>query len=277
MIEMMLERKDRRHELAEEVVNSDLPLVLYGSGDIAERAFGFLKGHGVAVQGVCVTDDYYRPHAEFHGMKVVPLSGLSRIGLKKFNVLLAFTMADSLLTRRFKTILDSGCVDRIFVLDAACTYDEPPARLDITYEYVLSHRDGFDETYFMLADQRSREAMVAFLNVRITHDCKYLLNCLSGEHYFPKDVISPAPWRVDANETFVDCGAYAGDTIIDFARETGRRWRHVFAFEPDAGNAAALRKTVSDKGFENVTVMPDAKIYFRLHGCSSYEHVLYAM
>jgi len=73
----------------------------------------------------------------------------------------------------------------------------------------------------------------------------------AGIQYFPKDF-----FRLGENEVFVDCGAYDGDTIAEFRRETGDQFAQIVAFEPDPKNFAALRSTV--KGDPRITLQPYA-------------------
>jgi len=50
---------------------------------------------------------------------------------------------------------------------------------------------------------------------------------------------------LQALETFVDCGAYDGDTILRFLQRTEYRFNKIFAFEPDPENFRALEANVS--------------------------------
>jgi FkbM family methyltransferase len=59
--------------------------------------------------------------------------------------------------------------------------------------------------------------------------------------YFSTDFLAPLP----ADTTFVDCGAYDGDTIRLFLRHQNRRFREILAFEPDPENYARLNSCVA--------------------------------
>jgi FkbM family methyltransferase len=60
-----------------------------------------------------------------------------------------------------------------------------------------------------------------------------------GVQYFPNDL-----FQLSANEVFIDCGAYDGDTISEFRRATGDHFAQIVAFEPDPENFAALQSAV---------------------------------
>lgn len=57
--------------------------------------------------------------------------------------------------------------------------------------------------------------------------------------------------------TFVDVGAHVGLYTLQAARKVGPTGR-VFAFEPDPGNFAYLKKNVEENGYKNVTLVNKA-------------------
>lgn len=72
--------------------------------------------------------------------------------------------------------------------------------------------------------------------------------------YFPMDLLSPS-----AEDVFVDCGAFDGDTIRSFNYHWGGGFRHAFAFEPDPENRSALTSNIVTMGLgPRVTIMPYA-------------------
>ncbi|MGC1647264.1 MAG: FkbM family methyltransferase, partial [Candidatus Sulfotelmatobacter sp.] len=76
----------------------------------------------------------------------------------------------------------------------------------------------------------------------------------ANDTYFPKDLLSPI-----ADEVFVDCGSFDGDSIGSFNRHWGGKFRHAFAFEPDPANRGALTRNMAKMGIsDRVTVMPYA-------------------
>jgi FkbM family methyltransferase len=60
-----------------------------------------------------------------------------------------------------------------------------------------------------------------------------------SELYFPRDLIRPR-----ADEVFVDCGAFTGDTIDAFVAIRHGQFDRIIAIEPDPLNCAALRGQV---------------------------------
>ncbi len=58
--------------------------------------------------------------------------------------------------------------------------------------------------------------------------------------YFPADL-----FRLHADECFVDCGAFDGDTIREFLSQSENVFRHIVAFEPDPRNFDRLQSALN--------------------------------
>ena len=74
--------------------------------------------------------------------------------------------------------------------------------------------------------------------------------CYNFENiYFPTDII-----KLNSNETFIDCGAYIGDTVEKFLLESNYNYDGIVAFEPDKYNFEKLKKFA--KKYERIYCFP---------------------
>jgi FkbM family methyltransferase len=74
--------------------------------------------------------------------------------------------------------------------------------------------------------------------------------------YFPHDLLD-----LGDNETFVDCGAFDGDSIQTFLDRTDGNFRRIYALEPDSSNRARLETYLSSLKVldrQRVAVLPFA-------------------
>lgn len=78
------------------------------------------------------------------------------------------------------------------------------------------------------SDQDSREEYLAQVEFRTSLDFDSISRVVEGRHYFPLDLYS-----LKQDEVFIDCGAFDGDTIVDFVHETSGCFKNLVAFEPD--------------------------------------------
>lgn len=107
-------------------------------------------------------------------------------------------------------------------------------------EHVLHAAAEIRAAYRLLAGARSQNEFLRQLKLRLTGDFSVLSAPEAGPQYFSRQLFPP---RED--ECFVDCGAYNGDTLLDFAEWTKGRFQKVVAFEADPNNFAALNLTAN--------------------------------
>jgi hypothetical protein len=100
-------------------------------------------------------------------------------------------------------------------------------------DYLHRHQD-VQAVYSLWRDEKSREIFSSVINARLADDYELLPEKYPIEdQYFSKDV----PLR--RYETFIDCGAYDGDTF-DAMERHGVSCERYYAFEPDLGSFAKL-------------------------------------
>jgi FkbM family methyltransferase len=100
--------------------------------------------------------------------------------------------------------------------------------------------------YELLSDAKSREVFAAIVNRILggSRDPCIMANVCEAHQYFPPDII-----KLSCHESFVDIGAFNGDTVLDFAERTQRKFDAVHSFEVDAFNFELLK--------ENIRKMPE--------------------
>jgi FkbM family methyltransferase len=107
----------------------------------------------------------------------------------------------------------------------------------ISREYLSDNIDAYSETMSMLKDDFSKDLMYAYI-------ADHIRGCVADsrkfssekEQYFTDEFVKP-----HAAHVFLDCGAYAGDTIKKFDAYTSGSYRKIVAFEPDADNFIRLQ------------------------------------
>lgn len=105
---------------------------------------------------------------------------------------------------------------------------------------IVRQAEDVRRAYRLLADDESRRHFVAQIRYRMMLDLDAFPPELPvAEQYFPDDLIRPL-----ADETFVDCGAFDGDTVKAFLQRRGSAFGRLLALEPDPVNCANLRAYV---------------------------------
>lgn len=125
---------------------------------------------------------------------------------------------------------------------------------------LLARRAGFQRVFERLHDEASRATLLAVAAARLFQDHWFPMK----GHWFTAEVTVHPQYFVPelgawgAEEHFVDCGAFDGDTAIDFAAQMNRhrvaRWS-ALAIEADRANVERSRARLADYGLDAVQVV----------------------
>lgn len=111
----------------------------------------------------------------------------------------------------------------------------------LTIEEIQRQKEKLSITYHALRDGESKELLIHFLNWKLTGDMSQIANYTQGNwmEFFGSDLIP-----FDNNYTFIDVGAYTGDTIIRFLAFCNGKYNRIVAFEPDQKNYSELQRFI---------------------------------
>ena len=98
------------------------------------------------------------------------------------------------------------------------------------------YKEEVMSVYDMLSDQNSRNIYSELIDCRINGYYKAGLSV--SNQYYCFDAFS----NVDIGRSFVDCGAYVGDTVERYLWNRDGLVDSILAFEPDSDNRHALQK-----------------------------------
>jgi FkbM family methyltransferase len=94
----------------------------------------------------------------------------------------------------------------------------------------------------ILSDERSKEIMTSYIKNWFDFDVDTVGYgpIFTNDQYYPPDII-----KLGDSETFVDVGAYNGDTLFDFLKRTDNLFEAVYAFELDKKNYKEMETSVN--------------------------------
>ena len=193
-----------------------LPVVVYGTGNGADRVFDEFHKLGICVSAVCASDGFVRKRA-FRGFEVKSISQLEN-ELKDFIIVLAFA---SPLPQVIDNIKNLSLRHKV-IMPSVPVYGESIFNKD----FLKIHLDEIEKAYSLLSDDNSREVFESIIRFQITGDLNFCFNCESTkEEAF-------AILGLGKNESFLDLGAYRGDTIKEFLHYA-KSYEKIVAIEPD--------------------------------------------
>jgi FkbM family methyltransferase len=216
-------------------------LVLYGAGTLGRTALAGLRAAGI--EPTAFADNTPGKEGQtIDGVPVMtPRTAAAKFGARALFVVTILNPALSFIEARRRLQTSTGARVASF-LSLAWKY---PQSLLPHYQYVqpqdvLARASQIRRAFRVWADEKSRTQFVAHVEFRLRADYGALPEA-SGDNYFPADV----PLALSDETTFVDCGAYDGDTVRRFIVERGGRFREIYAFEPDTANYRRLSQFVA--------------------------------
>ncbi len=196
--------------------STPLPIAVYGTGNGADRVFEEFEKLGIKVSAVCASDGFVRKRT-FRGFEVKSVSQLEA-KFDDFVVALAFAspltqVIENIknLSMRHKVIMPSVpvCESKIF-----------------NKEFLKAHLDEIEKAYSLLADEQSKKAFENIIRFQITGNLNYCFDC-ETEKQEAFEILN-----LNNNESFLDLGAYRGDTVDEFLYYVSG-YEKIVAVEPD--------------------------------------------
>jgi FkbM family methyltransferase len=227
---------------------SENGVVLFGAGNLGQRTLSGLRTIGI--EPLCFVDNNrsaWGKHQE--GVPVLsPTDGAERFGKgATFIVTIWRAQATETMGSRIQQLRQLGCNTVIPFLPLYWKYPDLflPHYMHDAPHRIHSQADRVREALSLMGDDVSRSEYLSQMRFRLLGDFDALRDPVPGEIYFRDELFS-----LNTNETFVDCGAFDGDTLLLFLRKSGQSFQRVITFEPDPDNYEKLA--------ENVARLPEA-------------------
>lgn len=219
--------------------NTPLPVAVYGTGNGADRVFHEFERLGITVSAVVASDGFVRKRT-FRGFEVKSISALeSEIG--DFVIALAFA---SPLTEVIKCIKCLSLRHKV-IMPSVPVYESEIFNKD----FLRKHIEEVENAYFSLADEQSKKVFENIIRFQITGDLNYCFECeTTKDEAF--NILN-----LGENESFLDLGAYRGDTVEEFLKYANS-YEKIVAVEPDTRTFKKLQ--INCENLENCATLNNA-------------------
>lgn len=247
----MIEEILKNQSAWEYLKSTDLPIILYGTGNGADRVIDEYERLGIKLSGVMASDGFVRDRY-FRGFKVKGVSDFE----KEFS---DFVITVGFASQREEVIENIINLSKRHKLLVPCV----PAfgEVFLNREFIVSHKSELEMVYSILADEKSKLVFSDFLNFSLTGELSYLF-----ANETDKDEAFYNILKLGENESYLDLGAYKGDTVDEFLHYTGGKYSSVKAVEPDKKSFRKLKEHFPDKDnfyFVNCGILDENKtVYF---------------
>jgi FkbM family methyltransferase len=210
----------------EELKSTSLPIVLYGTGNGADKVIDEFERLGIKLSGVTASDGFVRMRS-FRGFEVKPF-GFFEKEYGDFIVIIGFG------TNRDEVIDNIKSIRKRHRVLVPCV---PVYGGEIfNREFMEKHEKEFEAVYSMLADEKSKEVFEDFLKFELTGELDYLFNSETDKSEAFNNILS-----LGDNESYLDLGAYRGDTVDEFLKYTNSHYASITALEPNKKSFEKLK------------------------------------
>ncbi|MBP3857027.1 MAG: FkbM family methyltransferase [Ruminiclostridium sp.] len=202
------------------------PIIMYGMGDGAEKILNIMDRYGIKPADFMASDEFVRGHS-FRGFRVKKLSEIEEL-YGDFIVVICFGSAlpevldrIDMIRRKYETYAPDVPVVGDGLFDS---------------DYISDHEFELMQLKSLLADDPSRNCLDLIMKYRITGDIGILRSCETSKQEAFELL------NIGTDETYVDLGAYNGDTVEEFLKYTGKKFKKIYALEPDRRSFSKLRR-----------------------------------
>ncbi len=236
------------------LLNDNSPILIFGTGQLGKKIGEFLlkKNKNLA----CFSDNNNQKwNTDLVGIKILSPESIDKAFIDKAIVIVAIWSPGN----SYKTIkqqLEQIGASHIF--SAATVMQLYPNDLLPHYHFAephffIDHKSELNDVYNLLADNESKEQFLNQLKYRFQADFESVPQPDTKNQYFPTDIV-----KLSDKEVFLDCGAYDGDTLVEFAKRTNNKFKKYLALEPDPENYKKLQKRIDEYPEGLVEVFPYA-------------------
>lgn len=215
----------------------DRPIFIYGMGDGCIKLLRQFERFGIKASGIFASDEFVRGHS-FEGFKVKRLSEVEEEN-EDFVIALAFAAGYNELIDKIDAVANKHT---LIMPDTAVYGGEPFLK-----ETLVQNFDKANAVFERLCDEKSKEVFDCVLKYKITGDISFLKQCETIPCEAYENILKPS-----ACETYVDLGAYNGDTVLEYL-SYAEGYEKIFAVEPNVRNYKKL--TAAMEGYKNITLI----------------------
>ncbi len=213
---------------------SGLPLFLYGNGKAARFFVDFMRANLIRIEGIIDANATEKKTA--YGIPITTLDETIR-NYEQADVVVSAPAYAGEITRLLnsKTNYFVFSFDPLLDVIQKCDYSQ-------RREVIEKNSYRIERLYDRLADNRSKKTLKCVVGGGITSDILMYKDLSYEMQYFPDCVIE----RLPSNGTYIDVGAYDGDTVEEIIKATNDSFGRIICFEPDPYNYVALCEKFKD-------------------------------
>lgn len=243
----------------EKLKSTTEPIIMYGTGNGADKVLDKLSQLHISISGVTASSSFVR-NRTFRGFQVMPISYFEE-KYENFTIIVTF---GTQIPDVMENIYNLSSKHRVLV---PCV---PVIGTEIFDEtFLKAHEKEINLAYSLMADDFSKEIFSGYVNFLYGGELSVLKDITTSEEEAFHNIL-----KLSENETYVDIGAYRGDTVDTFLDYCGGTYTEIICAEPDAKTFTKLTEHCKNlqnfKAFNVAVTDTDGEVGFsQVHGRQS--------
>ena len=206
-------------------------VVFYGCGLMFRGLVStWQKEVGVKIN-YCCDSDSQKKGSFFSGIECISLEQLKEIADKTIVFITCSAVSE------IKKVLNYHGINSVYEIYKLCLMMH-----DVEVQLLGNSLTELYTAYSSLADEKSRKIFLDYLSIRLA---PFENEGLMAKNYEPNQYFTEELIALSQHESFVDAGAYDGDTMLDFFHLVNGKYDDYYAFELDDKVFKTLEKTVN--------------------------------
>lgn len=202
----------------EKLKSTTEPIIMYGTGNGADKVLDILADKGIEIQGVTASSTFVRERF-FRGFKVYPISNFEE-QYDSFTIIVTFgTCIPEVMNNIYSLSEKHRVLIPVVPVIGTEIFDE---------DFLNKNREKIEKAYTLLADDFSKEIYSGYVNFLYGGELSHLRAITTAEDEVFRNILC-----LGSNETYVDIGAYRGDTVDKFLSYTDDSYSAIICAEPD--------------------------------------------
>ncbi len=243
----------------EKLKSTTEPIIMYGTGNGADKVLDALEEMNIKISGVTASNSFVRKRT-FRGFQVMPISYFEQ-NYASFTVIITFgTSIPQVMENIYSIAKNHTTLVPVVPVIGNVIFDR---------EFLESHKEEINLAYNLMADDFSKKIFAGYVNFLFGGELSTLQSIETPQDEAFENII-----KLGDNETYVDIGAYRGDTVDGFLGYTNGKYANIICAEPDTKTYNKLLEHCSHlENFRAVNCAVtdvDGNVYFsNLHGRQS--------
>lgn len=231
---------DKVGEMLDEIQKSNIPVVFWGAGCCITMFLELFQESNIKVSAIIDSN----PNKIGTTIQNIPIKNWEQVNnsLSNFSIVISTSHFDEIINQ-LKELKFKGS---IYYLPKNAYYKNTVYSL----AFIKKFENRFRNVYEQLKDDISKKVYLNVLKNNMSLDNRYFEEISSYEirGYFGTDLFMNIE-----DEIIVDGGAFTGDTIQEFFEHPDRKYKKIYAFEPDEENYKLLKENCFD--IENIILI----------------------